>query len=345
MLTTTIRMDMSMLPSASAESGQPHVLIYMITSDTADLNEICTNLGGQLDSTSPYVMRFPAMPRVAIVTHSQSQIDARIVQSCDALVVALDGSSGVGRETFILWQQARDQSLPRHFLATNTVHGRADFDELSAIAIRTMEPDLMVRYLPIDSDDESSLAGIYDLLTSEIQTGMAPDWITVSADPEHIAITSTARKDLFDHLAYSGLDDETLANHQAGLPISVTKLESAWLHPDVVSITPIDFRVGIRVFSNWLANLVPMWLPSLVNAESTTDVSHAQERVGIVITDKVARMWGNQSQEELFMIKNSETSNVGITLDAPAVLIASALIPGATLRVSNCTSLLFTPAF
>lgn len=334
-----------MLPSASAESGQPHVLIYMITSDTADLNEICSNLGGQLESTSPNVIRFPAMPGIAILTHTQSQIDDRIVQSCDALVVALDGSSGVGRETFILWQQARDQSLARHFLATNTVHGRADFDELSAIAIRTMEPDLMVRYLPIDSDDESSLAGIYDLLTSEIQTGKALDWITVSADPEHIAITSTAREDLFDHLAYSGLDDATLANHQAGLPISVTKLESAWLHPDVVSITPIDFKVGIRVFSNWLENLVPMWLPSLVDADTTTDVSQTKERIGIAITDEVARMWGNQSQEALIMIKKGETSNVGIALDAPAVLIASALIPGATLRGSNCTSLLFTPAF
>lgn len=334
-----------MLPSASAESGQPHVLIYLITSDTADLTELCTNLGGQLDSTSPTVMRFPAMPNVAIVTHSQSQIDARIVQSCDALVVALDGSSGVGPETFILWQQARDQSLPRHFLATNTVHGRADFDELSAIAIRTMEPDLMIRYLPIDSDDESSLAGIYDLLTSEIQTGTAPDWITVSADPEHIAITSTAREELFDHLAYSGLDDATLANHQAGLPISVTKLESAWLHPDVVSITPIDFKVGIKVFSNWIANLAPMWLPSLVEAESTTDVSNAQERIGIAITSEIARMWGDQRHEELLMIKKGEVSKVDVELDSPAMIIARALAPGATLRNSTSNSLLFTPAF
>ena len=345
MLTTTIRRDMSMLPSASAESGQPHVLIYLVTSDTADLQQLCANLGAQLVSTSPTVMRFPAMPKVAIVTHSQSQIDARIVQSCDALVVALDGSSGVGRETFILWQQARDQSLPRHFLATNTVHGRADFDELSAIAIRTMEPDLMIRYLPIDSDDESSLAGIYDLLTSEIQTGTAPDWITVSADPEHIAITSTAREELFDHLAYSGLDDATLANHQAGLPISVTKLESAWLHPDVVSITPIDFKVGIRVFSSWIANLAPVWLPSLVDAQSTTDVAHAQERIGIVLTEEIARMWGDQNQEELLMIKNGEVSNVDTKLDSPAIIIASELTPTATLRNSKSSSLLFTPAF
>jgi hypothetical protein len=345
MLTTTIRMDMSMLPSASAESGQPHVLIYLITSDTADLTELCTNLGGQLESTNPAVMRFSAMPQIAIIIHSQSQIDARITQSCDALVVALDGSTGVGPETFILWQQARDQSLPRHFLATNTVHGRADFDELSAIAIRTMEPDLMIRYLPIDSDDESSLAGIYDLLTSEIQTGTAPDWITVSADPEHIAITSTAREELFDHLAYSGLDDATLANHRAGLPISVTKLESAWLHPDVVSITPVDFKVGIKVFSSWIANLDPMWLPILVEAESTTDVSNAQERIGIAITNEIARMWGDQSQEALLMIKNGDGSKVDVDLDSPAIIVASELSPGATLRNSTSNSLLFTPAF
>lgn len=334
-----------MLPSASAESGYPHVLIYLITSDTADLNQLCANLGAQLSTTVPAVMSFPAWPQLAMITHSQSQIDDRIVHSCDALVVALDGSSGVGPETFILWQQARDQSLPRHFLATNTVHGRADFDELSAIAIRTMEPDLMIRYLPIDSDDETSLAGIYDLLTSEIQTGTAHDWITISADPEHIAITSTAREELFDHLAYSGLDDATLANHRAGLPISITKLELAWLHPDVVSITPVDFKVGIQVFSSWISNLHPMWLPSLVNAESTSDVSHTQERVGIVITNEIARMWGNQTQEELLMTKNDEVSNVDIKLDSPAIIVASELAPGATLRSSNSISLLITPAF
>lgn len=334
-----------MLPSASAESGQPHVLIYLITSDTADLRQLCDNLGGTLESTNPPVLRLPAMPQLAIVIHPQSQIDSRITQSCDAVVVALDGSSGVGPETFILWQQARDQSLPRHFLATNTVGGRADFDELSAIAIRTMEPDLMIRYLPIDSDDESSLAGIYDLLTSEIQTGTAQDWITVSADPEHIAITSTAREELFDHLAYSGLDDATLANHQAGLPISITKLESAWLHPDVVSITPIDFKVGIQVFSSWLSNLKPVWLPSLVNAQTTTDASLASERIGIAITENIARMWGNSTQDEMLMTMSGETSSVDITLDSSAIIIASELVPGATLRNLKSTSLLFTPAF
>ena len=334
-----------MLPSASAEPGQPHVLIYLITSDTADLRLLCDNLGGQLESTNPPVLRLPAMPQLAIVIHPQSQIDSRITQSCDAVVVALDGSSGVGPETFILWQQARDQSLPRHFLATNTVGGRADFDELSAIAIRTMEPDLMIRYLPIDSDDESSLAGIYDLLTSEIQTGTDQGWITISADPEHIAITSTAREELFDHLAYSGLDDATLANHQAGLPISVTKLESAWLHPDVVSITPIDFKIGIQVFSNWLSNLNPVWLPSLVHPEATTDASLASERIGIAITENIARMWGNPTQDEMLMTTSGEMSSVEISFDSSAVLIASELTPGATLRNLKSASLLFTPAF
>ena len=334
-----------MLPSANAESGQPHVLIYLVTSDTADLAQLCANLGAQLSSTNPAVMTFQGKPQVAIVVNSQSEIDTRIVNACDALIVALDGSSGVGPETFILWQQARDQSLPRHFLATNTVHGRADFDELCAIAIRTMEPDLMIRYLPIDSDDESSLAGVYDLLTSEIQTGTAQNWITVSADPEHIAITSSAREELFDHLAYFGLDDATLANHRAGLPISVTKLESAWLHPDVVSITPIDSGVGSQVFSNWISSLTPVWIPSVVCEEFTSDVSSTNERLGIVITQEVARMWGAQNQEQLLMNLNAETVQIAAELETAAVVIASRLEPGATLRNANSTCELITPAF
>lgn len=334
-----------MLPSASTEYGQPHVLVYLITSDSADISQLASNLGGRLSASSPLILTLPTNSEIAIVVHSQSQIDPRIVESCDALVVALDGSSGVGPETFKLWHLARDQSLPRHFLATNTVHGRADFDELGAIATRTMEPDLMIRYLPIDSDDESSLAGIYDLLTSEIQTGSPENWITKSADPEHITITSTARDDLFEHLAYLGLDDETLANHRAGLPISITKLESAWFHPDVVSITPIDYEIGIKVFLDWASRLVPLWLPSVISGDDTSDVSHSKERIGFVITESVVRMWGTTDQSELEIADTSKDLKFEALLETPTILISKDLVPGATLRLKTSDSLLVTPAF
>ena len=334
-----------MLPSAAAESGQPHVLVYMITSDSPDMSQLTANLGGLLHSSVPAILTLPSQPNLAIVVHTQSQIDPRILESCDALVVALDGSSGVGSETFKLWHLARDQSLPRHFLATNTVHGRADFDELGAIATRTMEPDLMVRYLPIDSDDETSLAGIYDLLTSEIQTGSPGNWITKSADPEHITITSTAREDLFDHLAYLGLDDATLENHRAGLPISITKLESAWFHPDVVSITPVDYKIGIKVFSDWVARLTPHWLPSVVTGEDTSDVLHTSERIGFVITDSLVRMWGGSAQNELVVAGPDGDVKLELMIEAPAVLISTNLTPGTTVRTAESTSYLVTPAF
>ncbi len=334
-----------MLPSSAAESGQPHVLIYLITSDSANLNHLCTNLGGQVSATDPILMTFPAKPEMVVVIHSQSQIDTRIVETCDALVVVLDGSSGVGSETIKLWQQARDQSLPRHFLATNIVHGRADFDELGIIATRTMEPDLMIRYLPIDSDDESSLDGIYDLLTSEIQTGTKHNWVIKSADPEHIAITSTAREDLFDRLAYLGLDDATLENHRLGLPISIPKLESAWLHPDVVSITPIDFEIGKQVFADWISRLSPVWNPSVVQNENTSDVSHANERLGIALTEKIARMWGEPSEQDLVMAFNGSQSSLEILYESEPLMIAKNLKPGATICVSSSSSVLLAPTF
>jgi hypothetical protein len=92
----------------------------------------------------------------------------RILESCDAFVASLDGAAGVDPKIVEFWSSARDVTLPRHILAFNVVNGRADFDELCAIASRVLEPDLLVRYLPIDSDDELSLTGVYDILTSEI---------------------------------------------------------------------------------------------------------------------------------------------------------------------------------
>ena len=208
-----------------------------------------------------------------------------------------------------------------------------------------LEPDLLVRFLPIDSDDELSLTGVYDILTSEIHALIDGDWVTKGADPEHIAITSSAREDLFDQLAYLGLDDSTLENHTSGLPISVTKLEAAWSHPDVVTITPIDDGVGVNTFSNWISTLKPVWVPVLNLANVSSDASEATERVGISITETLARMWGPASGLKLMQkISHSVTTVTAIDTNQVAIL-SNGLTPGATISSEDSTAVLVAPTF
>jgi hypothetical protein len=284
-------------------------------------------------------------PHVVAIVHRPSQADLRILESCDAFVASLDGAAGVDPKIVEFWSSARDATLPRHILAFNVVNGRADFDELCAISSRVLEPELLVRYLPIDSDDELSLTGVYDILTSEIHALIDGQWVTKAADPEHIAITSSAREDLFDQLAYLGLDDSTLENHTSGLPISVTKLETAWLHPDVVTITPIDDEVGVNTFSNWISILQPVWIPVLNLGDTSYDAFEATERVGISITDEFARMWGSENDSDLFENLGGQLSPVKIVESNQVALATTGLTPGSTVATKDSIANLVAPTF
>jgi hypothetical protein len=344
-MAATIRSYMSMLPSPSAHSGHPHVLIYVITSETSDLAQVYANMGAKPIAGNAPFATFAKFPHVVAIVHRPSQADARILESCDAFVASLDGAAGVDPRIVEFWSSARDATLPRHILAFNVVNGRADFDELCAIASRVLEPDLLVRYLPIDSDDELSLTGVYDILTSEIHALMGGQWVTRAADPEHISITSSAREDLFDQLAYLGLDDSTLANHTSGLPISVTKLETAWLHPDVVTITPIDDEVGVNTLSNWISILKPVWVPILNVADTSCDAFEATERVGISITEGFARMWGSENVSDLFEKIDGAYKPVTIAESNQVAIAGTDLTPGSTIATQNSPAYLVAPTF
>lgn len=334
-----------MLPSRDAPVGYPHVLIYVITSETSDLNQVYVNIGANpVIETSPFA-QFDKHPNLVAIVHRPSQADPRILDSCDAFVASLDGAAGVDPKIIEMWSAARDATLPRIILAFNVVAGRADFDELCAISSRVLEPDLLVRYLPIDADDELSLTGVYDILTSEIHALIDSNWITKAADPEHIAITSSAREDLFDQLAYLGLDDSTLENHTAGLPISVTKLEAAWSHPDVVTITPIDDGIGVNTFSLWLGVLKPVWIPVLSDAGSVCEATESSTRVGIAITENLVRMWGPNQDVNLWTHVDGSAKPIAIVESNQVALIASDLVPGSTISAAESQALLTAPTF
>ena len=334
-----------MLPSQDTPIGYPHVLIYLITSETSDLNQVYANIGANpVSETSPFA-QFDKHPNLVAIVHRPSQADPRVLASCDAFVASLDGAAGVDPKIIEMWTAARDATLPRHILAFNVVNGRADFDELCAISSRVLEPDLLVRYLPIDADDELSLTGVYDILTSEIHALIDTKWITKAADPEHIAITSSAREDLFDQLAYLGLDDSTLENHTAGLPISVTKLEAAWSHPDVVTITPIDDGIGVSTFSHWLAVLKPVWIPVLSDAGTVCEATETSSRVGIAVTENLVRMWGPNQDVNLWTHFDGSAKPIAIVESNQVALIASDLVPSSTISAAESQALLTAPTF
>lgn len=336
-----------MLPSASDADWNRHVLIYVVAPDSSDLAHISNDLGAIALESNPLILIHSddKLAHIRFVVSTDSKIDDRLVEACDAFIAVLDGASGVGPGTIRSWNLARDLSKPRHFAATGIVNGRVDFDELTAVATRTMEPDLLVRFLPIDSDAEDSLAGIFDVLTTDIHEVNSANVIIRASDPEHVLLTADRRNDLFDQLAHSGLDDEALANHRSGLPISVTKLEAAWSHPDTVSITPIENQVGYQVLRTWLKSLSPEWIPTLTQNDTTIDVTESSVRVGIAITESLARMWSEKDTTPLVAWNETQTITPNVQFEDEVILITEKLEPGMTLSAAPRNCELVAPIF
>jgi hypothetical protein len=336
-----------MLPTEADLPSKNHVLVCIVTPDGSNFAEIWANIGTVPLFSSPLILghRDKRLLDLRFICTTDSTVDLKVVEACDALVVVLDGITGLGGGSIKVWNHARDLNTPRHFLTIGVVQGRADFDELTAMAIRAMEPELLVRYLPIDSDDEDSLAGVFDVLTSEIHEVVDGQVRIRPGDPEHVTLTAQRRDDLFDQLAHLGLDDQALDNHLAGLPISITKLENAWNHPDAISITPVENGVGVEIFTTWLTKLRPTWIPTVTIGDTTIDVTDTSARLGFVIADKIARMWSSKTAGNLQAWNSEREVTVVPIYEDDSVLIADELAIGMTVSASKNDCVLVAPTF
>lgn len=175
------------------------------------------------------------------------------VEACDGLVAIVDGEVGLHPDVAAAWGAARDASVPRLMVTVRAAAGRADFDELVAIAQRVAEPDLAVRYLPLYADDGEHYAGRFDVLRLVVEVRGA----ALPADPEHLAATADAHDELVDLVAHAGLSDEALAAFTAGLPVSLPAIEEAWWDADVVKVLPGDDGLTADIVTQWVARLDP----------------------------------------------------------------------------------------
>jgi hypothetical protein len=64
-----------MLPSQDAHSGHPHVLIYVITSETSDLAQVYANMGANPATENSPFATFEKFPHVVAIVHRPSQAD------------------------------------------------------------------------------------------------------------------------------------------------------------------------------------------------------------------------------------------------------------------------------
>ena len=125
----------------------------------------------------------------------------------------------------------------------------------------------------------------------------------------------------------------------------MTKFETAWSHPDLVAITPIDDGVGEQIFGTWLNLLNPLWVPTQIDGDLAIDVTQTTEYIGIAITEDLARMWGEATGEKIGQKTSSDWNVLQVVAECCGLMWAKNLIPGQTMSSAASTSSLVAPIF
>ncbi len=266
-----------------------------------------------------------------------SQDDFLVLEACDAALVIVDGLTGLSPVQMNLWSKACDSSIPRGVLSVNSVGTRADFDEVVAIAERVLDDDILVRHMPIVSDDESTLVGQFDILTGQILARDANGFMSRPGDPEHMQLTFERREDLVETLTHFSEGEALIEALIAGMPTNTPGLERAFLADDIVAVTAIDNGVGVPVLREWLAARKPRWIPSVDSQGVISDASNSPTRVGLGISAGLARTWGPHTHEL--------QCTCSFEFDTPCLVACGSAAPGHTFTESGQMSKLFAPEF
>ena len=267
-------------------------------------------------------------PNIARVRLKADSIDRETVTAVDAFILHIDANLGLSPKASELWHTALDHDIPRCVVVTQAVNGRADFDEMVAIIQRVLEPDALVRYLPIETEDESGIAGAFDVLTNEIIQFDGATVTRIPGDPEHLELTATRRSDLLDALTYAMTSDETFDSHNQGLPIRIDELSTTYLSAMCVPIFFSDQSMEAAM-DEWVLMREALWEPIVTSGDSAIPLTDLTEVIGIGIGSGLVRMFG----------PISETSQQFVVTDSSDQLLTElpALIPQPVLKTESVT--------
>lgn len=132
------------------------------------------------------------------------------LRAADAALFVVSSVDGVDAATQLLWDECEVIGMPRAIVVTKLDLERADFDETVAVAQRvfTGGGGVLPLHLPVH-DDDGSVAGFIDLLSTEIHHWSDGTRQTIESESEHQELIDNRRSDLIEGIITES-EDETL---------------------------------------------------------------------------------------------------------------------------------------
>lgn len=139
----------------------------------------------------------------------------------DAVIVAASARDGINDELAATWEGLAENYIPRILVWTFSDVGRADDDDMRAIAERVLGEPTTAVALPL-ADDSDDFAGVLDLRDWQISDAAG----VREADAEHRDAAASLRDELIDAVLTIVDDESALAQRMSGMEPSARRLRS-----------------------------------------------------------------------------------------------------------------------
>ncbi len=264
-----------------------------------------------------------------------------LLDGLDGVILIIDGDVGLDLASQSLWAYASDIDLPRLVVTPDSARTRADFDEVVAIVQRVLEPDALIRFLPISDEESTDYVALFDLLSNDIRAyDQLSQVSSLAPDSEHLELTNDQREDFIDELVHIILDDAALSNYNAGLPLNFARLRDKWNSDEIVSVLPVSEFLGIDLVLEWITERLVRVVPVVEGADELPALS------GVAIHPHVLRMWeSNAARHDRYELVYVDTQSPVVTeIVVPGIVIVQAEQSiGASVSTPDAASYLVLP--
>jgi hypothetical protein len=124
------------------------------------------------------------------------------LNASDAAIFIVSALDGISPEDIQTWNQARELYIPSLILITELTNGETDFDDMSAIAGRMLDP-VQTPYLVLHDDSGHPIA-LIDLDTLKLSDYSTGNRIERDSDPEHKVLVFEFRKEYLEAIEEFG---------------------------------------------------------------------------------------------------------------------------------------------
>ncbi len=124
------------------------------------------------------------------------------LEDSDAAIFIVSATDGISPEDVALWNTARDLYIPSLVLITELTNGEIDFDDMSAIAGRLLDPvQTPLLVLHDDFGNPTALIDLESLKLSDYSTGIR---VERDSDAEHKVLVFEFRKEFLEAIEEFG---------------------------------------------------------------------------------------------------------------------------------------------